>query len=212
MTKIEKILIGFALTLLFLTLGNLIYLDYKILRPEGSLFPTINIIKEPASPSPTPAITGLSRTDVEEIIKEATGSLKLIIGDEEKKSATSVARSEQEFIIYLGTGEGNADDWVDVGGAASYIDSSKYGGIKAVVFEASLFTPTGSQWAYARLFNTTDKHPVWSSDVYIEGGEAKTLTTPITLNSGNKRYQVQMKTQLKHKTLLRSARVRITTW
>ena len=81
-----------------------------------------------------------------------------------------------------------------------------------MVFEVSLYTPTGNQTAYARLYNVTDKHPVWYSEVSIEGGTPQTkISNNIILDTGNKLYQVQMKTQLQARTNLENARVHIIT-
>lgn len=119
----------------------------------------------------------------------------------------------KEFFVPLGGGSSTASDWEDIPSAQAYIDSTSYGKIKTVTFEASLYTPTGNQTAYARLFNVTDKHPVWSSDVSIEGGTPQLrLSQNITLDQGSKLYQVQMKTQLQARTNLESARIHILTF
>ena len=63
-----------------------------------------------------------------------------------------------------------------------------------------------------RLYNVTDKHPVWFSDVSLEGGTpALLISKPITLDSGNKTYQVQMKTSLKFQAFLDQSRLHIIT-
>jgi hypothetical protein len=121
--------------------------------------------------------------------------------------------SVKEFFITLGSGSSTTLEWTDIPGAQGYIDSSAYGRTKTVTFEVSLYTPTGNQTAYARLYNITDKHPVWNSDVSIEGGTPQLkISNPITLDSGSKLYQVQMKTQLESRTNLENARVHITTY
>ena len=106
-----------------------------------------------------------------------------------------------------------SSEWEDIPGTQSYINSNAYGRLKKVTFEASLYTPTGNQTAYARLYNVTDKHPVWNSDVAIEGGTPQLkISTPISLDSGSKLYQVQMKTQLKERTSLENARIHLVTY
>ncbi len=118
----------------------------------------------------------------------------------------------KEFFVPLGGGSSTATEWEDIPSSQAYIDSSAYGKIKTVTLEVSLYTPTGNQTAYARLYNVTDKHPVWNSDVSIEGGTPQLrISSPITLDPGIKLYQVQMKTQLGSRTNLESARVHITT-
>lgn len=118
----------------------------------------------------------------------------------------------KEFFVPLGSGSSSASDWTDIGGVSAYVDSNQYGQIKNVVFEASVHIPTGNETAYVRLYNATDKHPVWYSDVSIEGGIGKLLTSKsISLDSGNKLYQVQMKTSLSYPAILDQARIHITT-
>ena len=119
--------------------------------------------------------------------------------------------SQRDFFIDFGAGESKASDWVDLVGLEANIDNSKFGKIKQVVFEASLFIPNGNQKAYARLYNVTDKHPVWYSEVNHEGGTAKLLISPpIQLDQGDKLYRVQMKTSLSDTAKLLQARIRIT--
>lgn len=116
----------------------------------------------------------------------------------------------KEFFVPLGTGSNSTDDWQDVGGIKATLDPANFGGIKTVTFEASVRIPTGNETAYVRLYNATDKHPVWSSDVSLDGGTPQLLISkPITLDSGNKTYQVQMKTSLKYPAYLDQARLHI---
>jgi hypothetical protein len=116
----------------------------------------------------------------------------------------------KEFFIPFGGGTNSSDDWEDVGGLKTSIDSSNYSSIKSTVFEASISVPTGDQTTYVRLFNETDKHPVWFSDISLEGKAPQLLISkPITLDSGNKTYKVQMKTSLKYQATLNQARIHI---
>lgn len=150
-----------------------------------------------------------------ETIREATESVKLLITPMPTDTASLVTtdQSAKEFFVPLGSGTNSVDEWTDVAGAQAYIDRSKYGSIKSVVFEASVDIPNGNQIIWVRLFNVTDKHPVWLSEMSHEGGTPKLLVSkPITLDSGNKLYQVQVKNQLKDKANLVQSRVRITTY
>lgn len=123
------------------------------------------------------------------------------------KSQSSVA----EYYIPLG---GNAtttnDQWEDMPGVETIIDTAAYPSIKTVYFEASVRIPTKNGRVYARLYNVTDKHPVWFSDVSTESDISNlVISSPITLDSGNKLYRVQMKTTLRYASILDFARIRI---
>lgn len=148
-------------------------------------------------------------------IYEATTSLKLSLETAPTKSPTKSSDSTskaQEFFIPFGSGSSSAGDWEDVAGLKASIDTTKYPPIKTTVFEASVQIPTGNGTAYVRLYNETDKHPVWFSEVSLDGGTPQLLISkPITLDNGEKVYKVQMKTSLKVQTSLNQARVHITT-
>ena len=116
----------------------------------------------------------------------------------------------QEYYVSLGSGTNTTATWTNVPGVQGYIDTTKYGSIQTVTFEASLFVPTGNQIAYVQLYDATNKHPVWFSTMSMSGGDPQLLiSNPITLSSGNNLYQVQMMSQLGFLTNLVSARVHI---
>lgn len=203
------------IAIIFFVVADLIFLNWQILRQLEALRETREIVDKIAilpnltpqtileSSSPTAcSVSCLSK------IYEATASLKLPTPIPQKTTPSSFIR---ESIITFGSGSTRAGDWEDITGLAVYIDNGKYGKIKSVVFEAAVLIPNGNQGVYVRLFNVTDGHPVWYSDVYHEGGTAKLLISPsLTLGSGNKLYQVQMKTTLKDLANLNQARIRIT--
>ncbi|OGG11843.1 hypothetical protein A2Z00_01540 [Candidatus Gottesmanbacteria bacterium RBG_13_45_10] len=124
----------------------------------------------------------------------------------------AVARVK-EFFIPLGSGSSTSDEWADIPGLQASIETRNYPSIKTVTFEASIRIPTGNEIAYVRLYNKTDGHPVWFSDVSLEGGTGALVTSQaITLDSGNKLYQVQMKTTLKYEAFVDQTRLHITTY
>lgn len=144
-----------------------------------------------------------------ESIKNATSSTKLA---QSNSGSSQQGSPVKEYFVNFGSGSSTSDVWEDVIGLQAYVDSTQYGVIKRVVFEASLHIPTGNGKAYVRLYNNTDKHPVWFSEMTLEGGQPKLLVSqPIALDSGNKLYQVQMKTTLKYQTNLAQARLHILT-
>lgn len=152
-----------------------------------------------------------------EKINEATSSISFsqlptpTLVSKKQETSTVVQQSVKEFFVPFGSGSSSAEDWTDITGLQATIDTAQYGKIKSAVFEATVRIPTGNQVAYVRLYNVTDKHPVWFSEMSLEGGTPKLLVSdPITLDKGSKLYQVQMKTSLKFPAILDQARVRIT--
>ncbi len=128
-------------------------------------------------------------------------------------TTTTTSSTAKEYFVPLGTGTNATSDWADVAGASATVDTAQYPRIKKVVFEATLAVPTGNQVAYVRLFNETDGHPVWYSEMSMNTAGPTFLTTQaITLDHGSKLYKVQMKTQLKHTATLNQSRIHITTY
>lgn len=125
---------------------------------------------------------------------------------------TTTTAKPREYNVFLGSGLNNSSEWQDVPGVQTYLDSTKYGQITTVTFDATIEVPTGNQKVWIRLYNVTDKHPVWYSELSMEGNGPTLLSTSQTLplGNGNKLYQVQMKSQLKYDAFVRSARIRIT--
>ena len=129
--------------------------------------------------------------------------------DKINAGSTSKTGSKESFIP-LGSGSTSSRDWEFIYGAQATIDSEKYGSIKDTVFEATVQVPNGNQTVWVRLFNNTDKHPVWYSEMTMNGSGPVVLTSPtITLDKGSKQYIVQMKTQLGSIANLTSSRIKI---
>lgn len=149
-------------------------------------------------------------------IYEATTSVKVVQQLTSTPEVTPTPQSPttvKEFFIPFGSGSSAAGDWQDIQGIQATFDTANYPELKTVTFESSLRIPTGNEIAYIRLYNVTDKHPIWDSEVSLEGGTPKLLVSkPITLESGSKVYQVQMKTSLKFQAIFDQARLHIITY
>jgi hypothetical protein len=128
------------------------------------------------------------------------------------RTPTKVPSQTGEFFIPFGSGSGNSTEWENIPGLLAAIDTANYAQNRTVTFEASLRIPTGNQTVYARLYNVTDKHPVWFSEVSLEGGTPNlVISSPVQLDSGNITYQVQLKTSLGFLSYIDQARLRIIT-
>lgn len=202
-------------TLAFLVLINILFLDTLLFRGQKTE------IIEKTVPIPV-VVNSCPISCLSEIIK-ATKSATLVVKSTSAPTPTPTVKPisqtqtqtqslVKEFFVPFGSGSSSSDDWQDVPGLRATLDPSNYGSIKTVTFEATIRIPTGNEVAYARLYNATDKHPVWFSDVSLEGGTPQLLISkPITLDSGSKIYQVQMKTSLKFQAFLDQSRLRIVT-
>ena len=199
----------FVIFFIFLILLNLIYIDILTFKgPKSDTVPVTPPIQKPIQRE-----NDVCPQSCVSQIHEATASYKPSTSSSiaTSKEVTTGSKGVKEFFISFGSGSNSSSDWQDVLALQSYIDSANYEDIKSVTFEASVHVPTGNQTASVRLFNVTDKHPVWSSEVLFNGGGTPQflVSKPITLDKGNRLYQVQMKTQLQFQAILDQARIHI---
>ena len=208
--------------LLFLIFLNLLYLDVIFIQGLG-----IKTIEKIISTTPSSYSNQNDSTCSSACISkinEAASSIKNQVQSgitltitptsmktqSQPQTPSSVAK---EYYIPFGSGFGSSSDWQDVPGLQAYVDSSNYPNIKSVIFEASLHVPTGNETASVRLYNATDNHPVWSSQIDFNGNTSSVYLTSssFSLDSGNKLYKVQMLTQLQFQAVLDQSRLHITT-
>ena len=154
------------------------------LTPSPSSIPTLIPTK---IPQPTPQLSPTPISTIKKVSEE--GSIR-------------------EYFISFGTGSNQTSDWTDVSGLQANIDFGNYQNIKEIRFEASVNVPTANQTVSVRLFNVTDKHPVWNSEVTTTNNNY-VVSSPMIYDNGSKTYQVQMKTQLKYLANLTLARLHI---
>lgn len=154
-----------------------------------------------ASPTPSPLSSPVAETK--------TVETKTVV---EKETQTIVQTAQKEIFIPIGTGSTKSASYVDLSGLEVTIDTGKYSAIESVVFEASIWVQDGNGKMFAQLYNVTDKHPVWNSEISTNLANG-TLTTSakITLDNGSRTYQVQAKTNLtEFAAHVESARIKIT--
>lgn len=206
--KDEKLTrLGFLITgiVILLLVADIIYLNSILFQTHSSSLVTIEpspgIAFIPSEAfSPTPTINRISPTSPP-ILTQAISPYVT------RTQNTSV----KDYYVPLGSGTNQSGDWEDVVGAQAIVDFGQYSNIKEIRFEASVTVPTANQSVWVRLYNKTDKHPVWLSDVAMGTNSSAYLTSsPIAYDTGEKLYQVQMKTQLQATANLTQARIHIT--
>ncbi|OGH18834.1 MAG: hypothetical protein A3F31_04635 [Candidatus Levybacteria bacterium RIFCSPHIGHO2_12_FULL_38_12] len=186
--------------LIFVLLLNILYLNYTFFNKQfqnGSLTPssltvvTVTSVPVVITVIPTQVPPTLIPTSVFQTNIQSNSLVK-------------------DYFIPLGSGTNQTSEFADVPGALAKVDFDNYQNIKEIRFEASVNVPTANQSVTVRLFNTTDKHPVWNSEVTMSGGASEYLISPPLLyDTGSKTYQVEMKTQLKYLTNLTQSRIHI---
>lgn len=187
--KVRFALLGITIVLLLL-LANMFYLTIQTIKKESPVLPSALPLTSP-TPTPEPSI----------IIPTITSTVPV-------QAPVQTGSAVKEYFITLGSGSSQAGDWTDVPGLTAQIDFGSYTGIKEVHFEASVVIPTANETASVRLFNVTDKHPVWYSEITLENGQFVS-SNPVIYDTGSKLYQVQMKTSLQFMANLIQSRIHI---
>lgn len=200
-------------------LGNIAVLDYLYVtrdtRPVTKQEVT-QIIKEETSQTPSMQSGGCGAECKEEIAKQlkaAAAQVAPTAAAPKKPSASFSTSPAGESFINIGTGSYSSEyDWGDVPGAQVSFDAGAYGSIKSAVFEATVTTPNGAEDVELRLYNATDNHPVWGSDISFPSGDTVRfkVSSSMSLDPGSKVYKVQMKTQFATHANLDLARIHIT--
>ncbi|MGH7246115.1 MAG: hypothetical protein ACREGI_04235 [Candidatus Levyibacteriota bacterium] len=176
----KRMFIGFVVVgiILLTLLGNTVYLTFFSSKKEPrsqlqqalstpTANPTTTVIPSPVIPTEKPVFQ--SSPNAEPLVKE--------------------------YFISFGLGGNHASDWADVPGAQAKIDFGNYQQVKSITFETSVNVPTNNETVSVRLYNKTDNHPVWYSEVTTTS-DVFVSSQPIVYDTGTKVYQVQMKTQL----------------
>lgn len=126
------------------------------------------------------------------------------------KTVLPPASEVKEYYIPLGQGSTKNSTWVEMPGMEAVIDAVNYPQVKSIIFEAALRIPTANGKVYTKLYNVTDKHDVWFSEVSAEGAASyRAESGEISLSPGRKLYRVMMKSSMGYEAILDWARVKI---
>lgn len=203
----ESILTKFAwgkaalLVFSLLMLANILILDIQVFTPRKLSEVTPEVEKPQTLPTPRPEESNLCPPACLEVISEKYPTPMV---------TPIIQAGAKELYIPLGSGSTKSTDWVELTGVEGVVDSANYPKIKSAIFEASLRIPTANGKAHAKLYNVTDKHDVWFSEVWVEGSTSQRVESAnIRLDSGRKLYRVVMKSTMGYEAILDSARIKI---
>ncbi|MDP1721736.1 MAG: hypothetical protein Q8L37_00850 [Candidatus Gottesmanbacteria bacterium] len=203
--------IGLVASFLLLLTVNIVMLDLVIfsgrsVRPSEMAATTIRILPTPA---PIDACSSFCETQIS-ALRERIDALPTT--NSEQRSPPQTSGSVKEYYISFGSGMTQSNVWQDIPGVEAIIDTANYPAIKSVTFEVYLKIPTANGQVYAKLYNVTDKHDVWFSEVSSEGPVLTKKEAAITLESGARTYRVMGLSTLKYDTNIQNARIRIVTY
>ncbi len=186
-------------------LANLVYLDFMVIKLQT---PTLSTKQEEVTKAPA----DICDAACVEAIYDRMATLSAVPASPTsvKTARVSPTSTVKEFYIPLGTGMTTNNQWEDVTGAEITLDPANYPNIMEVHFEAGLRIPVANGTVTARLYNVTDQHPVWFSDVSA-GTSNSTFASSgkITLDKGAKLYRVQLMSSLQYPAFMDMARVKI---
>lgn len=197
--------IGLIASFLLLLTVNVVMLDLVVIFGRKSEPSQVSVATVRVTPAPwESAIEDLNRR-IDALVATASSPATVV------QQLPSV-QTAKEYYILLGSGTAKNSTWQDIAGAEALIDTSKYPSIKSVTFEAFLNIPTANGEVRAKLYNVTDKHDVWFSEVSSEGPTVTKKEATITLDQGAKTYRVMGLSTLKYDANIQNARIRIVTY
>lgn len=208
----RTIKIGLIASFLLLLTVNIVMLDLVVLSNRFTARPVeLNAATTRVTPIPSPQASCSS--SCEEKIEALNRKIDDMIAkkDSSQTVISSSIGSVKEYYIQLGSGFTKSNTWQDIVGAEALIDTSNYPAIKSVTFEAFLNIPTANGITKAKLYNVTDKHDVWFSELSSEGPVLTKKEATITLEPGAKLYRVMGLSSLKYDANIQNARIRIVT-
>jgi hypothetical protein len=190
--KHAKVALSIIFVLLVLLLIDGAYLTWQHVTKSSA---PSSLASPLVSPSPTEELSP-TRT-------RATPTVPL-------SQTTVTTTGVKDYYISLGSGVSQAPSWEDVPGVQAIIDFGQYPNIKAIYFEVSTYIPTANQTVSVQLYNVTDNHPVWNSEIDMNAAVSSYRTSaPLSYDTGAKLYQVQMQTQLQSPATLVQSRIHI---
>lgn len=198
--------------------ANLVLLNYTIFRLVPTKLEALSIPKNEPTPSLKPEDScGIACQQALQFALKQVDQKIATLGSKVSTPSVSirpdktpvVVATTKESFVPMGTGSTTKNDWEDVSGSDVFINTANFPNIKEAYFEVSMHIPTKNGIMTARLYNVTDKHPVWYSDVTTQQDVSTFVSSKITLDPGNKQYRIQLKTSLEYQSLLDSARIKI---
>lgn len=211
---------------LFFISVNLFILDLKVFTPASMM--TLSDVSVTAAPVDQRLSVSEQQVNIPplscpaactDLVKEATAGMQNTrIGSPENSVQSGIQVKQppngnavqKEYYIPLGSGNTAKTDWDDLTATETLTNPETYGNIREILFLASLKNPTQNGETKVRLYNVTDKHPVWNSEVAMNGPVSQTITSGnISFDNGTKLYRVQMKNSMGYQVNLENARIRI---
>lgn len=194
----RKMLLKIGIAILALALVDLVYINWWVLQGQKPVARNQELGEQKTvatlpSPSPSVSASPMAKEAGQAQPSPVTKTETVI----QKETQTIVQTAQKEIFVPIGSGSTFSHDYVDLPGLKVTIDTTKYSAIDSVYFEASIWVQDGNGKMYTQLFNETDGHPVWNSEMSTSSAISTfTTSAKINLDSGAKTYKIQAKTNL----------------
>ncbi|GEM_PF-1538070 len=213
--QLSKLLTKLGLAILILAVFDLGYINWWVLkksqdlRTEGKTVKSGFILKQDSPGSSPIIVSSPSPTSAQSKSDEKIVESKTVV---EKQTQVVIQNAQKEIFIPIGSASIKNGTYTDLAGLEITIDTDKYPKIESAVFEASINVEGGNGRMYAQLYNATDKHPVWFSELSTSSSASVFSTSKsITLDTGIRTYRVQAKTDITDFSAnVNNARIKIT--
>lgn len=209
----RTIKIGLIASFLLLLTVNLVLLDVMVLFGRSVIQPSeiaATTIRVTPIPSPSDVCNTACQSGIDALSRKMDALSQA--GESTVNTLTQPGNSVKEYYIPLGSGTTKSNVWQDIAGAEAVIDTTNFPTIKSATFEVFLNIPTANGMIKAKLYNVTDKHDVWFSEVSGEGPTLTKKEASISLETGAKTYRVMGLSSLKYEANIENARIRIVTY
>lgn len=189
-------------------------LDSVIKRDVGG--GTVTVVQEPTGSEGdggVEVVEIVNEDDLRELelrVEELENTVADLSSDTPTSATTTTSSTSQvrEFFVPLGSGSTFSKDWVDIPTAQATVDSSRYGQIEAVYFEASLHVINGN--VSARLVDASNGAIYTNTEIAHNNSTPTWVTSSsITLGTGERTYKVQLRSDGGWEGILDSGRLRI---
>lgn len=220
MQEKKWLIVGFGIGILALifTIGIFFYQQKQLqaLNQEVLLLQAhpATVLSSNSNPN-LPSVVGTSSAvpSSSNLIQQQIDALAARLTQVEKKvGLQTVGRQSgpavKEYIVYLGSGQTDNRDWTDIPSAVATLNSTNYGQLKAVYFEAALSILGGE--AHARLKNLTTGEPFYQTEVFHNASASEWETSSaFSLLSGQNSYIVQLRSSSGEFAVLNGSRIHL---
>ena len=198
----SKILAKIALAILFISLFDLVFLNWWILKKSNFSSEGSQMVVSSASPIPNPnqeipsPLPIASTAPQPKQTETKTVETKTIV---EKQTQTVIQTAQKEIFVPMGSGTIKGKGFLDVPGVEVTIDTTKYSDIDYIVVEASIWVEGGNGRAWAQIRNVNDNNPIIESQISSYSGSAENKTSShIPFPYAARTYSVQAKTDIEN--------------